>query len=328
MVAALAYLTYLNREHARIQETLIAALFGMLGVVFSVIFFVSKSREMDKDIASVFLLSLEQKKPVFPTAPVLSDYFFHQSIVWGDFERVHSMEAKNAMESLPQSVDSLATLTDLQSIALMHYLGQLYQTDWDIIHTRKVLPGSSSFRGMGLNPDPGDKRVFSSEGLDRAFKGNRFHESLRQIHQVTFPKGTNLTYIPYSKQNRKCQISLSKRYAFEISITLCFSAYSAGLGKVANYIGTTVPTNVWSVNWKDRDSFGMAEVDIDCHAEFYPLKSGNPGLQRYRKWIESLFDNLHADFDWSLCDQRVRDYSAELAHLKTINDLGRGFEQK
>ena len=299
-----------------------------MGGVLSVIFFAADSNVMDQDIDSVFFLSLEQKKPVFPLAPVLQDHFFNQSLIWSGFEANHPAEAKAAMDAIPQSMDSLhQVLAELQAVAVMQCLSHLYPTEWDAVSTRKVLPGSWSSRGVGLNPDPYDRTTFSPEQLDGAFKDNMFHASLLQIKHIAFPRRTRLTYVPFSKESKKCQILLSKWPDFDISITLCFTAYSAGLGKVAAYIGTAVPTNVWNVNWNDRDKFGMAEVDIDCHAKFFPLESGNPKVQRYRKWVQNLFDNLYTGFDWSVCDEGMRKYSAELAHLKTNSDLGRGFEQ-
>jgi len=328
IACVLVYLIYLNRAHAKIQEAIIVAITGVLAVVFGVVFFGTKNKEIDKNIATVSFVSLEQKKPVFFTAPILLHYFMNQGIIWADFERNHSNEAKNLMEALPKNMDGLEMLADLQAVALIYYLGQSYHFNWDMIYTKKVLPGFISKRGMALNTDPKDKKVFSSKKLVQIFKQNKFCESLQQIHQLTLPKNTNLKYIPYSKENKKCQILISKRFAFEITITLYFSSYSAGIGKVADYIGLTEPTNVWHVNWEERDKFGTAVVTIECYAKFFTLKSGNPEVQRYKRWIENLFDNLYEEFDWSVCNESMREYNEELANQKIVSDLGRGFEQK
>lgn len=328
IACALAYFVYLNRAHAKIQEAIIVAVTGGLAVVFGVVFFGTENKEIYKNIATVSFVSLEQKRPVFFTAPILMHYLMHQGIIWSDFEQNHSNEAKKLMAALPQNTDGLEILTDLQAIALIHHLGRSYHFDWDLIHTKEVLPGIISKRGIGLNTDPKDKKVFSSEKLVQIFQQNKFCESLQQIHQLTLPKGTSLTYIPYSKESKKSQILISKKFAFDITIILYFSSYSAGLGKVANYIGFSEPTNVWHINWEERDKFGTAVVTIDCHAKFFPLKSGNPKVQRYKKWINNLFDNLYEELDWSVCNESMREYNEELAHQKTVSDLGRGFEQK
>ena len=99
------------------------------------------------------------------------------------------------------------------------------------------------------------------------------------------------------------------------------------LGKVANYVGITKPTNIWNVNWDERDKYGTAIVTINCNAEFPFYKPGNPEVLRYRKWIQNLFDNMYEEIDWSICNNKMKEYNEELAHQVIINDLGKGFEQ-
>ncbi len=89
----------------------------------------------------------------------------------------------------------------------------------------------------------------------------------------------------------------------------------------------TEPTNVWHVNWENREKFGTVVVDINCEAEFAALKSGNPKVQRYKKWVENMFDNIYEDFDWLVCNENMQKYNEELAHQKIVSGIGRGFEQ-
>lgn len=324
---ALFYLIYINRAHAKIQEAVMVTIIALIATVLGVVFFGGETEEIKKTISVASFVSLEQKKPVFFTAPILINYLMQQGIIWSDFERNHPGLASKAMKALPQSTDDLNMLTGLHAIAIMQYLGRSYHFNWDILETRHVLPGFALQIGQALNTNPKDKNTFESAELIEIFKSNKFNESLKNISQLTLPKGTSIKYIQPSGQFKQHQIIISKKFSFVITIKLYFSTYFAGLGKVANYIGITEPTNVWNVNWEERDKFGTAIITINCNAEFYPFKSGNPEVQRYKKWIQNLFDNLYEEFDWSICNHKMKDYNEELAHQKIISDLGKGFEQ-
>ena len=325
MACALGGFIILNRGHAKIQEALIIAFTAMLSVVLGVLLF--GTEKIEKNISTVTFLSLEQKKPVFFTAPILVHYCMQQGIMWGEFERNHAGEAKKLVGDLPTGDGNLNMLQDFQAIALMNYLKRSFVFHWDMVHTKKVLPGVLSTVGSSQNADPKDKKTITSEQLVQIFKQNKFCDSLRKVHQITVPKGTEIKYIPSSEENRTTQILISKKFAFEIKITFSQSCYYAGLGTVGNYTGLTEPTNVWGVNWENQDKFATAVVDVKCEAEFFALKSGNPKVLRYKKWIENLFDNLHEEFDWSVCNENMQKYNEELAHQRIVSGLGKGFEQ-
>jgi hypothetical protein len=325
-IGALFFLIYTNRAHQNIQQIVIA-LIGLIATVLGVFLFGDKIQAIKKTISVVSFVSIEQKKPVFPIAPVLNEYFMHQGTIWSDFERDHPDLASEAMKKLPQSTDDLNILTEIHAIAIMQYLGRSYHSDWDILEIAHVLPGFASYRGQGLNTNPKDKTTYDSAELVEIFKSNIFNESLKNISQLTLPKGTHIKYIQPSGELKQHQIIISKKYSFVITIQLYFSTYSAGLGKVANYVGVTKPTNVWNVNWEERDKYGTAVVTIKCTAKFPFYKSGNPEVQRYQKWIQNLFENMYEEFDWSICNNKMKEYNEELAHQVIINDLGKGFEQ-
>lgn len=317
----------LNRNHAKIQEAIIVAVAGLLTVVLGVVFLWADNNELHKQISVVSFVSLKDRRPVFFTSPVLVHYLLNQGIVWGDFERQNSDLANKLFEGLPNNTEGLKNLADLQAIALMQHLLQAYMFSWDMEHTKKVFPGAVSVRGKALNRNPKDKKVFENAILLDIFEKNIFHKSLSKYSKLTLPKGTNIKYIPYDDKMKKCQIIFSKRFAFKVKFTLSRNMYMAGLGNVGSYVGLTKPTNVWGVNWKERDDFGTAIVNIQCDAEFFPWLSGNPNIQTYKEWIGNLFVDLYNSFDWEVCNEAMKEYNAELAHQVTLNNLGKKLEQ-
>lgn len=327
-VCALVYLIYINRAHPKIQEAITVAIAGLFAVVLGVIFLGGETKEIKKMISVVSFVSLEKKKPVVFTAPVLIRYHMHQGITWSEFEKNHPQQDTKLMENLPESTEELSIFAELLAVVFMQYLGQSYDSNWDVLKTIRVLPGATSILGQGLNTNPKDKKRFDSTELREIFSSNKFKDSLSKIHRLTLPKGTVIKYITSSENPKNHQIIISKKFSFTTTINIYFSAYRAGLEKVANYIGITEPSNIWNINWKERNKFGMVAVTVACNAKFFPLKSGNPELQLYKRWLENMFDNLYEEFDWSVCQNSMREYFEELANQKIVSELGRGFEQK
>ena len=232
-------------------------------------------------------------------------------------------------QKLPEGIEELNLLTELFAITIIKYLGSLYTYNWDIIMLPKTaFPGFTLTRGQGLNTSPKDKKIFTSEKLMEIFKKNTFHKSLKQTNQLTLPKGTTLKYIPPSGEFSPHQIIISKKFAFTATINLSPSFYSPGLGEVASYIEITDPTNSWNVNSEECDKFATTGITIDCNIKFFSFKSGNPKVLTYRKWLKNLFKNLHEEFDWSVCNNAMKEYKEELAHQKIISDPGKGSGQK
>ncbi len=236
MVCALVWFIYLNRAHTKIQEALIIAFTGILAVVLGIILLSKENTKIEKNISTVTFLSIEQKKPVFFTAPILIDYFMQQGVIWSEFEKSQPDEAKKLVGDFPTGEGNLRMLQDFQAIVLMNYLKQSFIYEWDMLHTKKVLPGFMTKTGRNLNTDSKDKKAIKTKQLVQIFEQNKFCKSLQIGPQITLPKDTKIKYIPSSKENRTTQILISKRFAFEIKITFFQSSYSAGLGAVANYI--------------------------------------------------------------------------------------------
>jgi hypothetical protein len=328
LVCALGYFIYINREHSKIHEAITVAIAGLFAVVFGVIFLGGEKKEIKKMISSVSFVSLEKKEPVFLAAPILYEYHMWQSIIWTEFQRNHAQHASQLLKSLPEDTKEFSLFTELLAVAVMQYLGRSYNSDWDVLKTIRVLPGEKSILGQGLNTNPKDKKRFDSTELREIFSANKFKDSLDRINRLTLPKGTVIKYITSSENPQNHQIVISKKFSFTATINIYFTSYGVGLGKVANYIGITKPSNIWNVNWKERDKFGMVAVTIDCNAKFCSLKSGNPKLQLYKRWLENMFDNLYEEFDWSVCQNAMKEHFEELAHQQVINGLGEGFEQK
>lgn len=323
--AFIFYLIYLNRAHAKIQEAIIVAIASLIAVIVGVIFFSSEPQEIKQDISTVYFISLDHKQPIFFTSPVLMDYAFPSGVIWSDFRTKKPEMEKQILKEFPNDFNPLI---DLQVAAILQHLSMFYSQEWDMQRISKTLPFSRSFAGRSLSQNPKDKKIFVKKDLIDIFLGNILVDSLSNDAKISFPKATKLKYIPENGEYRVCKIRISKWFAFDTEITIFFTRYSAGLGKIGAYAGLVVPTNKWYVNWEERDKFGTVVINMSCRAKFSKLRSGDPQVLKYKTWIRNLFDDLYETFDWEACDQAMRQYYEELANLSTVSHLGSGFEQQ
>ncbi len=323
----LIYLIFLNRAHAKIQEAIIVAITALIAVVFGVIFFSAENEEIHKDISVVYFVSLEKKEPIFFTAPILLHYTMAPGIIWGEFTKQYPAESKQVFSDIPKDFNALV---DLQTCAFLQHLSMFYRFDWNMQRSKKSFPGANSIRGRSLSQNNKDKQEFNKSDLSEIFLSNTFYKALDKALELTFPKGTKISYKKDSFVDKAqiCHIKIYKRFAFEIDISLYCSSYQAGLGKIGSYVGLTSPTNKWYVNWDEIDKFGTAVLDMSCTAKFFKFKSGNPNVLSYKTWIRNLFEDLYQTFDWTVCDDEMRIYYQELASQQLLKNLGSGFEQK
>ena len=73
-------------------------------------------------------------------------------------------------------------------------------------------------------------------------------------------------------------------------------------------------------NIANQHDFGFVEVTIECSAKFNQLMSGNPATKIYKKWALNLFNTIRESFDWSLCQEKLKDATREEAFFTIIDD--------
>jgi len=319
---------FFNRNLPKIQEFIFVAVSGMLVVVLGIVFYPENT--LDKNISQVLFISLKEKKPLFPTTPILIQYYFPQGIVWGDCMAKDPNKTKKLLLRIP---DDFGSLIDLQTISLLRYLSMAYGNNWNTQRAKVYFLPMSGFpsigqQGRSLATVGRDKIIFVGKNLPDEIKENAFYKGLGEDFHLSLPRGTKIRYRTADDEKNFCQIQFYKRFAFDIRIKVYFRSYSAGLGEVSPYIGLSPVKNQWNVNSEERDNYGTVVVDIACEATFYKLRVGDPAIIRYKKWANALFDDLYNSFDWSVCNSKMREYNEMLAAQKIVGDIKKGFEQE
>jgi len=323
-----AGLVFLNRSLPKIQEFIFVAVSGMLVIILGIVFYPENT--LDKNISQILFVSLKEKKPIFPNAPILTQYFFPQAITWSDCKPADPNKTKQQLLQIP---DDCTPLIDLQAVSLLHYLSIAYGNNWNVQRTKKYfipMPGFPSVGGVArsLGPVEKNKTIFTKKDLPDEIKENVFYDGLGENFRFSLPKGTKIKYQEANDKSNFCLIEFYKRFAFDIKIKIYFRSYSAGLGEVSPYIGLSPIKNQWNVNWEVRDNYGTVMLNMSCEASFNKFRVGDPTIILYKKWVEALFDDLYNSFDWSVCNSKMREYNQMLASQKIVGDIKKGFEQE
>jgi len=113
--------------------------------------------------------------------------------------------------------------------------------------------------------------------------------------KMTVPPETKGTLLASRNSH---QIILTNPFA-EVSITIVFQGGSVGIGDYTWLLG---------YDRKKSDEFWSEYFDVNCKVRFRKLRSGHPDIPRYKRWVETIFDETEYQFSDRLRLQRARDY--------------------
>ena len=296
---------WINRGHTKIQETVIFVTVTLIAAIIGVLFFSTTSSLHTKDISTIYFISNKDKTPVFFSPPVLTHYHLTQNLLYSEFMRDDTDKSKSKT-----IVDNDTFFCQLHSASIFNHLFQHYSHSWFIERIAEKFPGFTEIRGRNLGDSKKDLVIYKKDDLQSQFASNEFCKYVGGIGQVALPKWTRIKYLPYSGDHKYCQIELYKPLCFDVKITIRFSSYSVGLGNITHYVGV-------SEDEYDR-TYGTVVINTRCEASFNKLVLGNPTIFKYRKWIESLFNDLYHNFDWKVCYTDIKDYMETTAHQTII----------
>lgn len=323
MAASLTLLGLKLFSKNRIKETktlevFITAIAALIAVLLGIIFFPRTIEEnIKKEISQVYFN--KGGEIIFYNVPILSNYHFQQRLLYGNFTERNPDQAKAIFSDILTNVNCLI---ELETAALLNHLFGNYSGDWYIKRESKNFPGFNKITGQRLDSKNKDITSFSKEDLQKVFEKNIFYPDISTIPnlKLSLPKGTRIEYQPYTNNNQYCQIRFYKPLYFDVKIKMYFSSYVAGLGNLAYYVGLSKSQKEFT---KDNDDKGHGTIiiTIECSATFEKIRAGDPVLIRYKEWTKNLFDDLYNTFDWSVCENRIKEYNEALAHQKIVNNL-------
>lgn len=303
-ICFLLFVLWVNREHSKIQETVTIVIITLTATIIAVLFFSETSRIYKKEISTVYFLSNEGNRLLFFNKPILTHFYLDQGILYNDFEK-NTKQIKDA-----KIIDEHALFCDLQAAAIMNFLFKWYHHNWFIKTKWKEFPGFKSGGSEILGDIQKDIAKYKKDNLKIEFSGNRFFDYVFMMDQFVLPKGTKIKYQPYTDSNKYCQIELYKPLSFDIKIKIYFTSYVVGLGNITRFVGI-------SADDYDKD-YGTVIITTNCNAEFPKFRSGDPLILRYKKWAESIFDDLYNTFDWQVCNTSIKNYMEMTAYQAII----------
>ena len=91
----------------------------------------------------------------------------------------------------------------------------------------------------------------------------------------------------------------------EISIAFTKRGGSEGLGDYQWLLG---------YNNKENNQFWSEHIEVVCEAKFERLRSGHPEMSRYKKWVQTMLEEIRYQFDDEKRLIRARDYHDLSSH--------------
>lgn len=322
LIFILAFLVIINREELKIQEALLTAIPALFFVVLGIIFLSNDTNSIKKEINQIYFISLTENQPAFFPVPILIQYFTPQSILLAS--KIEGAPRPKIFDFKEHKDD----LVDFETMAILQHLSMFYSLRWNVQRISVILPTFDTIRGRAIfDEKKSDRVIYTYKDLEQKFGRNKYFYLLNSASQITLPKGTEIEYESYNKEKMVSRIRIFKPFYFDINLIISFPSYSAGLGYIASYIGLVKPTNKWLVNFDVNDKWGSGVVNIKATANFPALGAGNPYVIKYKEWTNNLFLDLYNTFDWSICDNKIKEYNSNLANLLIINNLPNNFSQ-
>ena len=325
LIAITIKLLYLNRSSETIRSKVVPAfVIGLIGIVFIIVF--SSSETIWSKVVPAFAIGLmgiffttwfSTKGESFSSQFNYTLYFnkidkkgldehYNKQHAYGgaqfDDELRNFIDKKLAELGLEKDGEQIEDLYfHLAFIKLSSRFYWLYANWWDI-HINSVRRGDGFETVISANkPYPPCMSLKWNDLLETLVPNDSLCTLLDDFSQNFWIK--EMTVPPKTKvgiETSKVKNTLSLKNPFvEISITFNKHGGSVGLGDYQWLLGYDNKKN--SEFWSER-------FEVVCEAEFERLRSGHPEMLRYKKWVQTMFEEVRYQFDDERRLIRARDY--------------------
>jgi hypothetical protein len=283
-------------------------------------FYITQAEPIRRQITPLYFLVKEKKKvPFFPDYPVLSSHYLDQEVIFGHFaKRVSNLNENNEIDFSKNR----EAIVDLHVMAVLNHFCKFYSREWNISKETLDLPGATMTTGgdeVETKRGKNDIVKYGEDKLAEIFGQNIFLEDTipPSFGSLALPKNTKVFYS--QPEGRYRELRFAKPLNFDIRIRIGFNLSLFGLGRVGHYMGLTDPEREYE---DTRDpkfrNYETVALRMTCEASFPRYKNWNPKVQLYKSWTKRLFDDLYDRFDWSVCENKIKDHQAALANQKII----------
>ncbi|MGH7381040.1 MAG: hypothetical protein ACREKR_02250 [Candidatus Methylomirabilales bacterium] len=320
-LAAVAYLAWQNRAAEKVRSSIVTGVaVGLTGALITIPagssdIWLRLSIVASAALASILLIALkeESKKVEFPTI------FVYESTTKRPLEslndiysyrfcgRTISCPPEFIVSRMGDTARNDGTNGDLYFDVMLRMfvdlLFGLYRNAWDlkVTHRSKYSHKTSSWEPHQGAPKPEFitrevfKRIFSES---HALKVENFAAI---GDKLAVPSGTRLHGRTESIGGSPYKRTLSLKNPYvEVEVEMIFSSFSRmGIGDLGLLLG---------VSREEGEKFSTYSCEIRLLAKFNRLRSGHPEMNRYRRWVDGMFEEIQEHFDSRRHWERGRDW--------------------
>ncbi len=190
---------------------------------------------------------------------------------------------------------------DMVLLKLMDRFFWAYADWWDVRITSQRLGDAVMSVVSPVKPEPASGSLAWQRFLIGSGDKGRFSSLLVDFPKQHWPEKMT---VPPKTEGRVVVSPYDRKLVFtnpfvEVSVTIRPRGGSIGVGDFA-----------WLLSYDKKKSkeFWSESFDVNCNADFRKMKCGHPEMPRYRRWVETMFDEIQYLLDDTQRMQRARDY--------------------
>ena len=315
----LLFLLFLNRGSSKIQEAIVVVTTVIIGASL----YVCKPYQLEKNITSVFFVDQKERSDnkilFFSEVPILNRFYIDDEFI---YENYINKSTKDKVTVKFDFHNDHSPIIELQNIAILERLFELYNKSWYAKREITLLPGGKQIiSGPKIATDSQkDITKYSIDDLAISMKSNRFFREPMIYKNLIVPKNTKITFREVGSKKNRYEFGFKKNFFFDIKIMVFFSGGMIGLGELGDFIGVTNPDRLYTdTGDKNVKNYFTYNLKIICQAKFNGITAGNPNTSKYKEWANDMFDNLYQTFDWTVCRDAILNYQKNKAIQKILN---------
>jgi len=290
-------LLYLNRSSDKILLTVLPAL--VLGATAALITMIFTLQEDTQKIEFSAFFTYDKTSHLSLWSTNSSVPMSEQD--WATAYLIQEMMKKNP--SLVKGTDpndlGMALYKDVALRIIVETLFQYFGLHWDINLKKLSMPFQNTAR-YGSFPDSPQPEFLSWGDAKKLFDGHTtFDIEITTTGKLALPQGTRLVVSEDTpSHDLPCTtISLTNRFV-TVKISVATSGGSQGVGYLAPLLPYTD---------EQKSSYWTSQYLINLSAEFNPLRSGNPDMPRYKRWVSNMFEEIENRLDVRRHWERARE---------------------
>lgn len=191
---------------------------------------------------------------------------------------------------------------DLVFIKVLSRFFWMYADWWDIRIDSVRRGNSLTYSVSPIKPIPDCNNILEwKDLLERLDNNDSFHQLLSSfssryfVKKITLPPKTNIDF-------------KTSRYGKELVLTNPFVHISIAIDKRSGSIG--LGDYQWFLGYdsKESDEFWSEHFNVNCKAKFEKFSSGHPNIARYKRWVETMFNEVQEQLDEARRLKRAKEY--------------------